>query len=165
MSREKKTAEEQLSEAMERISQLEKQAQRQNVAKFDEGTEVRSIGHIVEDKYTPKGIAPGLATFYAARQEDWKTHPHNEAWARRNGYRKAEAGDFVKTDDVSPQDLLARAEAVSGDHVLYICPKDHQERRRHDAVRRSAIACDAPLPEFRGPDGDATVKEPGNGTS
>lgn len=154
------TTEEKLEAALKRIEQLEQQT----VARFDEGTEMHCLGQIVEDKYAPKGVQPGLATFYAAKQGEWKTHPHNEAWATRNGYRKAVPGDFVETDGLSQEDLFKRAEEI-GDGVLYVCPKEHQLRRRHDAERRSAIAANAPLPEFRGPDGDATVRGKGNGTS
>jgi len=161
MSKDKMTTEEKLEAALKIIDQLKQQA----VARFDEGTEMQCLGQIVEDKYTPRGVRPELATFYAAKQEQWRAHPHNEAWAKRNGYRKAVPADFAAADGASADDLFALAEEV-GDGVLYVCPKEHQLRRRHDAERRSAIAANAPLPEFRGPDGDATVRgDRNNGTS
>jgi len=160
MSKDKMTTEEKLEAALKIIEQLKEQA----VARFDDA-EVRVVGQIVEDKYTPKGVRPELATFYAAKQSEWKSHPHNESWAKRNGLRKAVPADFVATDGNTPEELFALAEEI-GDGVLYVCPKEHQLRRRHDAERRSAIAANAPLPEFRGPDGDATVRgDRNNGTS
>jgi len=154
-----------LAEANTKAARLEEQLQQQNVAKFDDGTEMHCIAHVVHDRFAPVGLNPALGSFYAASQAEWKNHPHNEAWARRNGYRKATASDFVETDEVKPEELFAIAEGASGDLVLYVCPIEHQRKRRHEAEVRSAIAANAPLPEFRGPDGDATARNPGNGTS
>lgn len=142
------------------IERLRKQVEQQAAASLGEA-EVQQVVHVIKDRSKPLGLKPSLASFYAASMKEWKHHPHNENWARRNGYRRAQPGDFVETDGVSAGELHSLAEDVYGDLVLYVCPREHQEQRRLDAERRSAIAANAPLPEFRGPDGPATVTAEG----
>lgn len=149
-----KTDSEKLAEALKRIELLEQQT----IAKFDDGTEMHSIAHVTRDRSTPQGLNPALASFYAAKQSEWKTHPHTEVWARRNGYRRAQSGDFVEDGGLTPSELFDIAEGAYADLVLFVCSKEHQQRRQRDAEKRSAIASNAPLPEFTGPDGNATVR-------
>lgn len=150
----KRTTEEQLEEALKLIEQLKQQT----IAKFDDGAEMYSVGHVVRDRSTPQGLNPALASFYAAMQSEWKTHPHTEVWAKRNGYRAAQPSDFVETDGLTPAELFEIATGAYADLVLFVASKEHQQRRQRDAEKRSAIASNAPLPEFTGPDGNATVR-------